>query len=415
MSDDTAPLLERVERFIRRYVHLTGDGYYWAVALWVLHTHAIGAADTTPRLVVKSPEKECGKTRLLEVLEVVVPGPLMAVNSTIAPLFRLIQQETLTILFDEVDTIFGTNGAREHEDLRALINAGHRRGATIPRMVGEGSKMHAERFPVFAAAALAAIGDLPDTVESRALILPMRRRAPDEVVEPFRRRRINGSASELKQDLAAWAEVYAEQLADREPDVPEGIRDRAADCWEPLLAIADLAGGPWPERARTAASFISNGHEAKDQSMGVRLLAAIRDVFNGDRMWSADLCAALNSLDEESWGGWNDGKGIQPRDLARRLRAFGVRSTKVRQGPRTLMGYLAEDLRDAFHRYLPVAGTSGTNGTAHELNLNDVPAVPAVPFTPQGRDTCPDCGVPLLPSIRHHCSRSVASAPGEGA
>jgi hypothetical protein len=171
---DTATLLADVRAFLCRFLILPGARFYDAMALFVLHAHAIGAADTSPRFILKSPEKESGKTRGLEVLSLLVPAPLAVMNTTTAAIFRLLAEEQATVLFDEVDAIFNSK-VGNYEDLRALLNAGYRRGATVARVVGEGKKMRTERFPVFAATALAAIGDLPDTIESRAIIVPMRR------------------------------------------------------------------------------------------------------------------------------------------------------------------------------------------------------------------------------------------------
>jgi hypothetical protein len=171
---NTARLLAEVRAFLSRFLVLPGEHFFDAMALFVLHTHAIGAAETSPRWIFKSPEKESGKTRGLEVLELLVPAPLAVMSASPAAIFRLLAEEQATVLFDEVDAIFGSK-VGNYEDLRALLNAGYRRGATVARVVGEGKKMRTERFAVFAATALAAIGDLPDTIESRAIIVPMRR------------------------------------------------------------------------------------------------------------------------------------------------------------------------------------------------------------------------------------------------
>jgi hypothetical protein len=189
----------------------------------------------------------------LEVAELLVPSPLSVMNASIAFLFRTLKDEQATVLFDEVDAIFNSK-VGNYEDLRALLNTGYRRGAMVGRIVGEGKGMRPERFPVFAATALAAIGDLPDTVESRAIIVPMRRRAPDEDVAQFRRRRVEQEIGDVRARLEQWGAEHVDELGQGDPEMPEGLTDRAADIWEPLLAIADLAGGEWPARARQAAT-----------------------------------------------------------------------------------------------------------------------------------------------------------------
>jgi hypothetical protein len=378
---DTGGLLSEIRDFVARYVILPGDHFYDAVALWTLHSHAIGAADTSPRLVFKSPEKESGKTRALEALEVITPNPLLVMNTTIAAIFRLLaEEEVTTLLHDEVDAIFSAKAGPQNEDLRALLNAGYRRGATVARVVGEGKKMTVKRFPVFAATALAAIGDLPDTIESRSIIVPMRRRAPDEPVAQFRRRRVELESQGLREALTEWASIYIDVLSVAEPEMPDGVTDRAADCWEPLLAIGELAGGEWLQRARAAAAEIVGGRVAEDSSVGVRLLADIQVVFaDRDRMSTSGLLGALNALDESGWGGWNDGKGMNPRDLGRRLRPYGVKSKNVRLDGTQEKGYGRADFADPFARYL------------RYVSVPTVPTVPGIRIrgtdAPAGTDT----------------------------
>ncbi len=359
---DTAVLLGEVSDFVRRYIVLQGDHFYDAVALWVLHAHAIGAFDTSPRLLFKSPEKESGKTRALEVLETITPNPLFVMNATIAAIFRLLAVEQVTLLFDEGDAIFSPKAASQHEDLRALLNTGYRRGADVARVVGEGRKMAVKRFKVFAATGLAAIGNLPDTIESRSIIIPMRRRAPDEPVAQFRRRAVEYEAGNLRGALSEWAGGYVDVLSQVEPAMPEGVTDRAADCWEPLLAIADLAAGDWPHRAREAAQAVVAGRVAEDQSTGVRLLVDVQAVLNGyDRISSVGLLAKLNGLEESGWGAWHDGKGLNARDLASRLKAYGIKPKGVRLSDgSTPNGFQREDFADAFARYLRDGSTRST-------------------------------------------------------
>jgi hypothetical protein len=349
---DTAALLSEVQTFIERYVKFPGDHYAAVVTLWAAMTHVSGAFDTAPRLHFQSAEKESGKSRCLEVLELLVAKPLAVMNTTIAAIFRLLAEEKATPLLDEVDAIFGPK-AREHEDLRALLNAGYRRGAEVARVVGDGSKMKVKRFPVYAPVALASIGELPDTITSRAITVPMRRRAPDEPVEGYRRRKAAPIGDELRRQLECWGAHYESLLEEADPAMPEGVTDRAADCWEPLLAIADLAGGDWPAKAREAAQSIVSGRVSEDQSTGVRLLADIKAVMDGqDRIASAVLITKLNALEESGWGGWHGGAGIGPRDLSRKLRPYGVHPKTVRFPEGTLSGYTREDLADPWARYL---------------------------------------------------------------
>lgn len=189
LSADGAALLDLVEEFIGRFVAFPSEAARVACVLWATHAHVVDAFESTPRLALLSPEPASGKTRTLEILDLLVVRPLHAVNVSPSALFRKVadQKEKPTVLFDEIDTIFGPR-AKEHEDLRALINAGHRRGAVALRCVGEGSRQKAVEFPAYAAVALAGLGDLPDTILSRSIAVSMRRRAPSEHIQPYRRR-----------------------------------------------------------------------------------------------------------------------------------------------------------------------------------------------------------------------------------
>ncbi len=234
---DGAELLDAVHGILTGYVAFPSEEATAAVTLWALHTHAIDAWDTTPRLALLSPEPQSGKTRTLEVLELLARQPRHVANMSAALLARTVDADAPTILLDEADTIFGSR-AVEHEDLRGLINAGHRRGVSYDRMVGEGAGMVAKSFSVFAPVALAGIGDLPETVMQRAVVVRMRRRAPGEDVLPFRFRAAREECEPLRDALTAWAGARVDQLAVARPVMPEGITDRSADVWEPLLAIA---------------------------------------------------------------------------------------------------------------------------------------------------------------------------------
>lgn len=243
VSDYGALLLDDLVRFLRRFVVLS-ESQADAIALWVAHTYAIEAADTTPYLWIVSAEKRSGKTRLLEVLELLVRSPLPTANISDAALFRAIAELSPTLLFDEVDAIFGKK-AREREDLRGLLNAGYRRGALARRMGGP-RMTTLESFPVFCAKAIAGLGELPDTITDRAIRIQLERKTRDERIERFRRREVEAEAQLLRERLADWLEPQLDELRAARPQLPDKLDDRAQDIWEPLLAIADLAEGDQP-------------------------------------------------------------------------------------------------------------------------------------------------------------------------
>ena len=151
-------------------------------------------------------------------------------------------------------------------------------------------------FPAFAAVALAGLGKLPDTILTRSVVIRMRRRAPDEHVEPYRARIHEPEGWKLRGMLGDWTATAAETLTGYWPDMPPGVTDRPADVWEPLLAVADAAGGPWPDRARDACTWLVRDNADRGISLGIRLLADLRDIFGGTRaMTTEDILTRLHA------------------------------------------------------------------------------------------------------------------------
>ena len=360
-----AQLLNDIHNFVGRFVSYPSDHAHVAHTLWIAHAHAMERWDSTPRIAFLSPEPGSGKSRCLEVSELLVPRPVEAVNVTPAYLFRKVADEAgrPTILFDEVDTVFGPK-AKDNEEIRGLLNAGHRRGAVAGRCVVRGKLVETEEIPAYCAVALAGLGGLPDTILSRCVVVRMRRRAPGEVVEPFRRR-INGPEGlELRDRLAVWAELDVAPAIDRYPDIPPSINDRDADVWEPLLAIADAAGGDWPRSARVAAVALVADSKRGSPSLGIKLLADIRMIFGSEEhLATEDLVRYLHRIEESPWGDLK-GKPLDARGLAQRLRPYEIKPTTVRIGATTPKGYRREDLHDAWMRYLgPPPLESATTAT----------------------------------------------------
>jgi hypothetical protein len=380
-------LLDQVEAFLRRFIAFPSEHCLVAATLWAAHTHVVDAFESTPRLALLSPEPGSGKSRVLEVLELLVPRPLHAVNATPAALFRKVSDEAgpPTILFDEVDTLFGPK-AKDNEDVRGMLNAGHRRGATALRCVVRGKQIDVEEFPAFCAVALAGLGDLPDTVMTRSVVIRMRRRAPGEHVEAFRHRMHAPEAEPIRLGLEQWADRVRDELQDAWPEMPDGIADRNEDVWESLLAIADSVGGDWPERARVAAVTLVTLAGDREGSLGVRLLADLRSCFSTplnyvevDALHTSQILEQLVEMDESPWGDLR-GKPLDGRGLARRLKAYGIDSKSVRVGERVAKGYRREDLYDAWERYLPplaevtrVTSDTATLAEASEAVDPDVP------------------------------------------
>ncbi len=345
--------LKAVGAYLASYVIFTNEYQQTAASLWVAVTWTIEQFDVAPYLLITAPERQSGKTRLLEVLEHVVRKPILASSISPAALYRVVDKEHPTILLDEIDAIYGPK-AVGNEDLRSLINAGHRRGVKSYRM-GGGAKTKLESFDAFSTKALAGIDGgrhLPDTIDDRSILIRLQRRAPDEQLTRYRQREAAKEGRELAQRVDA---VLAAFKIMEWPEMPIGLSDRATDVWEPLISIADAAGGEWPDTAREAAESIYGTPDPADDSLGVRLLADIRTVMKTiDRIASTELIAALVDLDEAPWSELY-GKPLSQRKLADLLRPFGINSHTVRTGEGSLgtsKGYTLGDFAGSWKRYL---------------------------------------------------------------
>jgi hypothetical protein len=348
-----AEALARIEGFLRRYVVLARPEAVIAVVLWIAHTHALGSADATPYLAISSPEKQSGKTRLLECLALLAHDCSgIAITPTASTIYRSLEAAPgATLLLDELDAVFRDRSDR-YEEVRAVINAGHRRGATVPRSVpGPKNTWLVKQFPVFGPKALAGIGKLPDTVTDRAIPIRMLKRKRSEPIAKFR---VRTATSESASIVAGLVAALAAQPPGFEADLPAELPDRAADAWEPLLAIADASAGDWPSRARRAAIVLHASRE-QDDSLGLRLLSDVRLVFDAhgvERISTADLITALQADEESPWT--SERSPLTPRRLARLLHPFEIGSKQVRIGATGQKGYLREAFVDSWERYLPV-------------------------------------------------------------
>jgi hypothetical protein len=426
-----AQLLDELKATLQRYVILPTEAAADAVTLWVAATHAVPAWEIATRLFISSPQKRCGKSRLLDITEALTYNALVTVNISPAALVRSIGEDPPTLMLDEADTVFGPKAAGDHEDLRGLINAGFQRNR--PYIRWDATIRKPESCPTFAMVALAGIGNMPDTIMDRAVIIKMRRRAPGETVKSFRGRRDRPALNDLRDRLNRWVRAHLNEMQNAEPEMP--VDDRAADAWESLIIVADTAGDEWGKRARAAAVAFAERDEEADtgNSLSVRLLKDLKTVFGADRLlYTTTILDRLHKLEESPWADYY-GRPFGARDLSKLLGQYEINSKDVREpGGANRKGFNADDLHDSWQRYatprqgerdkgdtgdMPdqerrgenrVADTSATEETSatqltcEDAHVADVAATPPKPRReppPAVPTICQECGYPLDPAL----------------
>jgi hypothetical protein len=351
-------LFSAVKEFVTCYVVFSRPEHADVIALWIMHAWVTDCADFTPYLYLHSPVMRCGKTQVQRVAEPLVKNPLRTCNVSEAALYREIEESHPTLLWDEIDTIFGNRKSAEtNENKRALLNAGYERGNRAIRMERGGSGFVKVSYDPFCPKILAGIGRLPETIVDRSISILIHRRLKTQSCEKYRRRD-RAKAKPLHYALEKWSSdpELQRQLREARPKMPEGLNDRQEDIWEPLLALADSVGGDVPRLARAAVEAVSeNGDEL---SYGAEQLAATRKLI-GDKnritsaeliegLWEAEALPARLMEDEEpnykKIGHW----------LSKFIQSYGGNpARKLRFGNQTSKGYESAELKSIFDRYCP--------------------------------------------------------------
>ena len=344
---EPAQLLTEIAATVRRFIVCDRDTAH-AVALWAAMTWFIEVVQVAPLAVITAPEKRCGKSQLLFLLGRLSARAITTSSISPAALYRTIDAWCPTLLIDEADAFM-----RDNEELRGILNSGHtRESAYVIRTVGD--SFTPTKFNTWGAKALAGIGHVADTLMDRAVIFELRRKLPHEKVERIRYAEPD-LFDDLRSKLARFAEDYSDQVRQARPPLPHSLNDRAQDNWEPLLAIAMSAGNEWLQLGTTAALKLS-GSDSDTQTVGTELLTDIREILGNDldRITTAELIRLLCTDGEKPWATFNRGNAITPRQVAKRLKEYGILSHTIRIGIETAKGYTIDQFREVFSRYLPI-------------------------------------------------------------
>jgi putative DNA primase/helicase len=371
-----AEVFEEILGILAQYLVLPA-GAPVLIALWISLTYLLESPglDIAPILAITSPVKRCGKSRLIEVLNALVPRALMTVNISPAALFRSIEKYKPTLLIDEADSFLKQKG----DELRGVLNSGHTRAGFVMR--AEGDDLEPTPFATFGFKAIAAIGSLPTTIEDRSVIIPLKRKTRTEKVSPLRVGRIVSDLEPVRRRLARWARDHEPAFAKADPELPALLNDRARDNCRPLLQAATATGGDWIERATQAIDQIYGAIKPAAEA-GILLLEDVRALLTEPETRTAvvahnqrgeavcvlptALHQALVALEERPWPTWSKGRPISLNRVGALLGDFDIRSRRFWDGSTGRRGYAVSALEQTFDRYLSAESTpsdaSGVSG-----------------------------------------------------
>jgi hypothetical protein len=352
-------VLDLVRQLLEDHVAM-GPHDYVAATLWAAHAHVYDRFDITPRLALTSPVRECGKTTVLEVMSRLVPRAALFDNATAAAIYDETDKHS-TLLLDEADNLELSAKAA----LRAVLNAGHRKGHPIKR--GKGKQ--AREYNTYAPVVLSSIGFLTLPLMSRSVTIHLVRHDGSRKLRRF----IWGQTGDLDlayQHLRLWAH-NPELKLNPDPEMPAELRGRVNDNWRVLISVADSFGEAWGALARKAAVAFIEGYS---EDIVVILLRDIREVFDAsgtDRLTTKGIVEALHAMEEGGWDAWRGADGdlrphkITQAELSHLLRTrFRVKSRSVwPPGPRTpdhksRKGFWRVDLEPLWAAYCGGAGTA---------------------------------------------------------
>jgi hypothetical protein len=371
---DGSLLLDELEQVMRRFVVLPK----WAaetLALWTMHTYAYHLGHVSTYLGIESPVRRCGKTTLLGLISKLGHRTMASANISSPAVFRAIDETRPTLLIDETDMFLNKN-----DELKGILNAGYtKETAFVVRVAGrrhvessslsrrsstEGGRLMSKvesskengkvsrlaRFSCWCPKVIATIGRLPETLADRCILIRMQRKTADERCERLR----DFHGAELQRKCARFVLDQTEAIRVARPEIPASLNDRAADIWEPLLALADLAGGSWPAKARNAAEGLTAGAQ-ESSPIGALLMDILIIFVSGEtgRIYSRDLTARLNEFENRPWAEIRNGKPITELWLSQQLRPYGVRPKTMRIAEGMAKGYEQQDFGEVFRRYIP--------------------------------------------------------------
>lgn len=351
---DCSILLDDIVKLAGRYIILP-EGAPETIAVWVLFSWLFESFEIAPSLGISAPEKGSGKTTAISFVSRLARRALPSSNFTAASVFRLIERSEIppTLLFDEAETFIRKDRNADPEMVGILNSGFNKRFAWVLRTVETGGDYEPRLFSTWAPKSFAFNGRLPGTLQDRSIIISMQRKLSTETIQRLRENRDTELFTEIKQRLSTWAAQNSNKIASFDPVIPSWMGNREADKWCPLFAIADCAGGHWPETIREAAKTLSI--ELEEDDYKITLLRDIRGIFadkDAARIPSVDLVEALLEIETSPWSDWNHGKGVSPSTVAKLLKNFSIKPKALKFGDKTYNGYERSMFAEVFPRYL---------------------------------------------------------------
>ncbi len=342
-------LADYINNQLNTYLYLP-KGASEVMTMWILHTYNVNLFDFSPRLCIVSPEKRCGKTTVLRMIEHLSYRPINVSNVTTAVLFRAIDAWKPTMLIDEADTFIQNN-----EELRGIINAGFQKEGKISRIETVGKTHKVKFFACYSPVGIAAIGSLPATILDRGIVITMKRKKRSDKINRLRTRDFKPTAQEICRKCLRFMLDNEQAIARTHADIPDCFNDRAADAWEALFTIAKAISPEWEKRFTHSALVLSKSTIYDDSvSVGDKLLFDIRNIFieeKIDNIPSEQLVKRLISLEESPWAEYKN-KGLTTHALASILKRYDIHTQTPRGYDVRVHRYFAKDFEDAFERYL---------------------------------------------------------------
>lgn len=339
-------LANQIEAIFDKYVFLP-EGGNTAITLWIMGTYVFNSFRIFPNLSITSPERRCGKSSTLDLIEALANKSLLTSNITTAAIFRLVEKYQPTLIIDEADTfVSGRN-----DDMIGIINSGHAKNrAVIIRNVGD--NFDPKKFSTWSAKVFASIKSLPGTVMDRSIEVKLRRKTIHEVVD---RLSVNfkDQCLEIRSKLLKWGIDHQDDIRFAKVSLPRIENDRAMDNWHPLFCIAENLNRDWLDKCIKAYKVITfNRDEKTHQIQLLEDIAEIFEVTNYERIFTAELISHLIQMEERPWVSWLHGKPINANALAKILAGFEIYSSTLRRDYNRKKGYKRSDFEDAFNRYL---------------------------------------------------------------